>query len=339
MLGCELNWILCFVQSQATTCSFFVSCFCILTLALCALVQIISYTKGSKSVGSSQFKGRVGFTETMPSYNVSLYINNTQESDSGRYLCQIISPDNPGLTAELSLDVKGKKLIQRIYLPALELHWKVFCVIKHNNNHVILLSQFLLLFLSALCQGSQCWKETWLWAAPPALGSPFLCTGGRRPVPPLRSSSRPCSVSELMIINHLEVRFMCLVVLLMSLKKLFIPWVFALFSCGNQCVPLRLAYFCKKTKNTTSHVSITVQSTENHQGFLGIYPCGYMFTEFNRFVLLEFVPKWPVRFLEASRNPGLQLQIKYIKNPVYRINELLSRAGPFKQHFPNTEIK
>ncbi|XP_040007196.1 endothelial cell adhesion molecule a isoform X2 [Xiphias gladius] len=58
------------------------------------------------SVGSSQFKGRVGFTNKMPSRNVSLYINNTQESDSGRYLCQVIIPDNPGLTAELSLDVK-----------------------------------------------------------------------------------------------------------------------------------------------------------------------------------------------------------------------------------------
>ncbi|XP_069569817.1 endothelial cell adhesion molecule a [Brachyistius frenatus] len=67
---------------------------------------IISYTKGSKSVGSSQFKGRVGFISNMPSRDVSLYINNTQESDSGRYLCQIIIPENPGLTAELSLDVK-----------------------------------------------------------------------------------------------------------------------------------------------------------------------------------------------------------------------------------------
>ncbi|XP_026184119.1 endothelial cell adhesion molecule a isoform X2 [Mastacembelus armatus] len=67
---------------------------------------IISYTKGSMSVGSSQFRGRVGFTTTMPSRNVSLYINNTQESDSGRYLCQVIIPDNSGLTAELSLDVK-----------------------------------------------------------------------------------------------------------------------------------------------------------------------------------------------------------------------------------------
>lgn len=93
-----------------------------LTLALCSLVQIISYTKGSMSVGSSQFKGRVGFTTSMPSRDVSLYINNTQESDSGRYFCQIIIPDNPGLTAELSLDVKGRKQRkQHIYflLPAL----------------------------------------------------------------------------------------------------------------------------------------------------------------------------------------------------------------------------
>ncbi|XP_040907076.1 endothelial cell adhesion molecule a [Toxotes jaculatrix] len=67
---------------------------------------IISYTKGSMSVGSSQFKGRVGFIANMPSLDISLYINNTQESDSGRYLCQVIIPDNPGLTAELSLDVK-----------------------------------------------------------------------------------------------------------------------------------------------------------------------------------------------------------------------------------------
>ncbi|XP_078121626.1 endothelial cell adhesion molecule a [Sander vitreus] len=67
---------------------------------------IISYTKGSMSLGSSQFKGRVGFYASMPSSDVSLYINNTQESDSGRYFCQVIMPDNPGLTAELSLDVK-----------------------------------------------------------------------------------------------------------------------------------------------------------------------------------------------------------------------------------------
>ncbi|KAM4620956.1 endothelial cell adhesion molecule a [Polymixia lowei] len=67
---------------------------------------IISYTKGSISVSSPQFQGRVGFTSAMPSNNLSLYINNTQESDTGRYLCQVIIPGDSGLTAELSLNVK-----------------------------------------------------------------------------------------------------------------------------------------------------------------------------------------------------------------------------------------
>ncbi|KAM9846560.1 endothelial cell adhesion molecule a [Aulostomus maculatus] len=67
---------------------------------------IIAYTKGSMSEGSSQFQGRVGFTATMPSTDASLYINATQESDSGRYICQVLIPGSSGLTAELSLDVK-----------------------------------------------------------------------------------------------------------------------------------------------------------------------------------------------------------------------------------------
>lgn len=66
---------------------------------------IISYTPDSISFGSPQFGERVGFTATMPSTNLSLYINNTQESDSGRYLCQVIIPGAMGLTGELSLNV------------------------------------------------------------------------------------------------------------------------------------------------------------------------------------------------------------------------------------------
>nr|XP_046181615.1 endothelial cell-selective adhesion molecule-like isoform X1 [Oncorhynchus gorbuscha] len=66
---------------------------------------IISYTLGSISLGSPQFEERVGFTATMPSANLSLYINNTKESDSGRYFCQVIIPGAQGLTGELILDV------------------------------------------------------------------------------------------------------------------------------------------------------------------------------------------------------------------------------------------
>ena len=78
------------------------------SLSLCSLVQIITYTKGSVRFGKSQFKGRVGFREEMPTRDVTLYINNTQESDSGRYTCQVIMPDRDGLTGEITLDVKGK---------------------------------------------------------------------------------------------------------------------------------------------------------------------------------------------------------------------------------------
>lgn len=44
----------------------------------------------------------------MPSTNLSIYINNTQESDSGRYLCNVIIPGAPGLSGELQLNVKGE---------------------------------------------------------------------------------------------------------------------------------------------------------------------------------------------------------------------------------------
>ncbi|XP_028826388.1 endothelial cell-selective adhesion molecule isoform X2 [Denticeps clupeoides] len=68
--------------------------------------QIISYSSGQIGMGSPEFRKRVGFTLSMPSTNLSIYINNTQESDSGRYLCNVIIPGAPGLSGELSLNVK-----------------------------------------------------------------------------------------------------------------------------------------------------------------------------------------------------------------------------------------
>jgi len=59
-------------------------------------------------VSSPQFNGRVGFATDMPSKDVSLHINNTQESDSGRYFCQVLVPNKAGVTAQLSLNVKGE---------------------------------------------------------------------------------------------------------------------------------------------------------------------------------------------------------------------------------------
>ncbi|XP_051971409.1 endothelial cell adhesion molecule a [Xyrauchen texanus] len=68
--------------------------------------MIISYVGGELSQVRSQFSGRVGFTHPMPNTNLSLFINNTKASDSGRYMCQVIIPGAPGLTGELTLNVK-----------------------------------------------------------------------------------------------------------------------------------------------------------------------------------------------------------------------------------------
>ncbi|XP_057207192.1 endothelial cell-selective adhesion molecule isoform X1 [Triplophysa rosa] len=68
--------------------------------------QIISYSSGQIGIGSTDFRRRVGFATSMPSANLSIYINNTQESDSGRYLCNVIIPGAPGIWGELSLNVK-----------------------------------------------------------------------------------------------------------------------------------------------------------------------------------------------------------------------------------------
>nr|XP_009289979.1 endothelial cell-selective adhesion molecule isoform X1 [Danio rerio] len=68
--------------------------------------QVISYSSGQIGIGSPDFRKRVGFAMSMPSANLSIFINNTQESDSGRYLCNVIIPGAAGLTGELRLNVK-----------------------------------------------------------------------------------------------------------------------------------------------------------------------------------------------------------------------------------------
>lgn len=49
----------------------------------------------------------MGFSVAMPSANLSIYINNTQEADSGHYMCHVIVPGEQGLTGEMRLNVKG----------------------------------------------------------------------------------------------------------------------------------------------------------------------------------------------------------------------------------------
>ncbi|MEE6509769.1 hypothetical protein FKM82_027769 [Ascaphus truei] len=51
--------------------------------------QVIIYQGGQVFSGAAQFNGRVGFMQTMPNTNASIYINNTQLSDTGTYQCMV----------------------------------------------------------------------------------------------------------------------------------------------------------------------------------------------------------------------------------------------------------
>ncbi|XP_018555939.1 endothelial cell-selective adhesion molecule [Lates calcarifer] len=68
--------------------------------------QVINFSSGEVGHGQNEYTKRVGFSAAMPSANLSIYINNTQESDSGRYICNVIIPGGTGITGEVHLNVK-----------------------------------------------------------------------------------------------------------------------------------------------------------------------------------------------------------------------------------------
>ncbi|XP_069038751.1 endothelial cell-selective adhesion molecule isoform X2 [Lepisosteus oculatus] len=68
-------------------------------------LQVISYST-ELSPGDPIFVNRVGFVNKMPSNIVSIYINKTVESDSGRYVCSVIIPGNQGFIKPIDLNVK-----------------------------------------------------------------------------------------------------------------------------------------------------------------------------------------------------------------------------------------
>ncbi|XP_075956192.1 endothelial cell-selective adhesion molecule [Anarhichas minor] len=68
--------------------------------------QVITFSLGKVGHSQNEFNKRVGFSAAMPSANLSIYINNTQESDSGQYLCSVIIPGSDGISGQMHLNVK-----------------------------------------------------------------------------------------------------------------------------------------------------------------------------------------------------------------------------------------
>ncbi|TWW77069.1 Endothelial cell-selective adhesion molecule [Takifugu flavidus] len=67
---------------------------------------VINFSSGQVGYGQNEFTKRVGFSVTMPSANLSFYINDTQEADSGLYSCIVIIPGAPTIYGHIQLDVK-----------------------------------------------------------------------------------------------------------------------------------------------------------------------------------------------------------------------------------------
>ncbi|XP_054651038.1 endothelial cell-selective adhesion molecule isoform X3 [Dunckerocampus dactyliophorus] len=68
--------------------------------------QVINFSSGEVGHGQNEFTKRAGFSAAMPSANLSIFINNTQESDSGRYVCNVIIPGGAGISGQMRLNVK-----------------------------------------------------------------------------------------------------------------------------------------------------------------------------------------------------------------------------------------
>lgn len=59
--------------------------------------QVILYQGGQIFGGAPQFYGRVGFAVTMPTTSASIFINNTQLSDTGTYQCLVNNLPDRGI--------------------------------------------------------------------------------------------------------------------------------------------------------------------------------------------------------------------------------------------------
>lgn len=73
-------------------------CWCHLCSPFCDVpIQVIIYQGGQVFSLANHLNGRVGFVSTMPSTSASIFINNTQLSDTGTYQCLVNNlPDRGG---------------------------------------------------------------------------------------------------------------------------------------------------------------------------------------------------------------------------------------------------
>ncbi|XP_075765852.1 endothelial cell-selective adhesion molecule-like isoform X2 [Pelodiscus sinensis] len=63
-------------------------------------LQILTYMDGTVKVQETYLKNRTGFVYSMPDFNISIAINNTQEMDSGEYMCTVNIVDDDTISGK-----------------------------------------------------------------------------------------------------------------------------------------------------------------------------------------------------------------------------------------------
>ncbi|XP_032889048.1 immunoglobulin superfamily member 11 [Amblyraja radiata] len=84
--------------------------------------QVILYQGGQVISGASLFNSRVGFVVTMPSTSASIFINNSQLSDTGTYQCLVNNPPDRG---ERNIGVLGLSVLVPPAIPLCRLQGDV----------------------------------------------------------------------------------------------------------------------------------------------------------------------------------------------------------------------
>lgn len=83
--------------------------------------QILTYLDGVVKVEETELKPRVGFLYPVLSHNISVFINATQEHDSGQYMCTVNVVDEASSMGKnigvINLTVLGKALLVHPQLP------------------------------------------------------------------------------------------------------------------------------------------------------------------------------------------------------------------------------
>ena len=118
---------------------------------------MINFSSGEVGHGKNEFTKRVGFSVAMPSANISINIKNTQESDSGRYVCNVIIHGGPGISGEVRLNVKGNKPQQEFQ--RLDLIRKKCYDTAHTLPQDFEIQTLNILYFKGFCTGPICYKS------------------------------------------------------------------------------------------------------------------------------------------------------------------------------------